>query len=377
MDYYLEDRSRLNGQPKRTIAEYVEQEGILVPQIFGSLNDARKTRVSVIARSEHPDEYNRFSGLLESVSLEGRLEIGTEEQLRAYVFSNSLHEDYCRLLYTDQHAFEQKVSFSYWEKLGGYNRTIVADSAVPKRYHIMTYQDKPNGKEFKNYTLYDDTRTFFGTVEMSVGDALPLSLRIGLSSLVAFYERVRNLDRFDPQHCPIIEAQTVGRKNYFLQYHRSRDFVPADFILNRRPRKGEIPALFVRGATPKTGLRYPCVTAAYPASGMLEFKQGLPTFENGTLNDLYDNAFSEIMTRRRHLQIIQGNKEAILRDIAAGHYQRSQLFQPTLSVILPPQSLLPKELHESMKKMARTYGHEQWITVDVVSDGKNAFIRRV
>jgi hypothetical protein len=31
MDHYLENPERLKGQPKRTIADYVEQNGILVP----------------------------------------------------------------------------------------------------------------------------------------------------------------------------------------------------------------------------------------------------------------------------------------------------------------------------------------------------------
>ena len=45
MDYYLEDKSRLNGQPKRTIADYVEQKGILVPRRFDTLAEARKSKI--------------------------------------------------------------------------------------------------------------------------------------------------------------------------------------------------------------------------------------------------------------------------------------------------------------------------------------------
>ena len=57
-DYYLEDRSRLNGQPKRTIGDYVESQGILVPRRFDNLVDARKSNKAVLLRSEHSQEYD-------------------------------------------------------------------------------------------------------------------------------------------------------------------------------------------------------------------------------------------------------------------------------------------------------------------------------
>jgi len=63
-DYYLEDRSRLQGQPKRTIADYVEQQGILVPRRFDSLEEAQASGLPILARSEHSQDYDGVSGLL-------------------------------------------------------------------------------------------------------------------------------------------------------------------------------------------------------------------------------------------------------------------------------------------------------------------------
>ena len=57
-DYYIANPSALCGQPKRMIAEYVEQKGILVPRRFESLEKARLSEGEVLARSEHVHEYH-------------------------------------------------------------------------------------------------------------------------------------------------------------------------------------------------------------------------------------------------------------------------------------------------------------------------------
>ena len=84
MDYYLEDIARLEGQPKRAIADYVEQNGILVPRRFASLQDARASGLPIIARSEHPQDYAGASGILKSLLLykEEYVDIQTEEKLK-------------------------------------------------------------------------------------------------------------------------------------------------------------------------------------------------------------------------------------------------------------------------------------------------------
>ncbi len=40
-------------------------------------------------------------------------------------------------------------------------------------------------------------------------------LKEKVHSLIQTYESVRCFSNFDPNHCPIIELQTVGNKHYF------------------------------------------------------------------------------------------------------------------------------------------------------------------
>lgn len=68
VDYYLEDRARLEGQPKRAIADYVEQNGIMVPRRFGSLQEARASGKEVLLRSEHQQD----SSMLLNVVSDGK-----------------------------------------------------------------------------------------------------------------------------------------------------------------------------------------------------------------------------------------------------------------------------------------------------------------
>ena len=52
-------------QPKKAVGDYVASEGILVPRRFETFEEAQfaaQSDTSVIARSEHPDEYSGPSG---------------------------------------------------------------------------------------------------------------------------------------------------------------------------------------------------------------------------------------------------------------------------------------------------------------------------
>lgn len=78
------------------------------------------------------------------------------------------------------------------------------------------------------------------------------------TKLIELYEKVRNLDRFNPNHCPVMEFQLSANNHqlYFLQYHRARDFRSSSHQLTRSPMQDEIVALWVRGATPPEGKEF-------------------------------------------------------------------------------------------------------------------------
>lgn len=382
-DHYLEDRTRLKGQPKKTIADYVEQNGMLVPRRFSSLNEARASGLPILVRSEHPQDYDGASDLLFNTDLKNVLEKSdiTEENLKIELLKKEGPHDpkwyiyvYCSLLGLDESKFIDELSFSFWEKLSGYNRTVVADSSIKGRYHITT----DIVRELENYTLFEN-----GRILISAADKLTHELEERLKGLIELYEQIRNLDRFDKNHCPLLEIQTIDGKNYFLQYHRTRDFNQAKFELDRDPKDDELEALFVRGATSPKGIECK-VTITNPDPNMLLRKYTpydkwrLPEIEDGSFDNHYNLMFSEIMVRKRKIQIINGtSSESVLWQTIVKHISRSKLFKPEVSIVIDRNSIVSENEFSKIEETAKKTKENQYINLYVISDGRRAFVKRV
>jgi len=390
VDWYLEDLSRLNGRPKATIADYVESNCILVPRRFASFDEAVASGVPILARSEYQDEYARHlnrqlvtgvSGLLESWKLKNHPGIKTEEELIADILKEpkigkSRIKQYC--IFTKKQVDEEKakVSFSYWELLEGFNRTIVADSAIEGRYHVTSRQ----GFSKVNYSIYEN-----GELTSMMASKLSGDLIGGIEGVIEFYEAIRKLDRFDPDNCPIVEFQTVNGKNYFLQYHRSRDFYPSTFTLDRPPRNEEMVAHFVRGATPEEGITCDVTTHYWWYHGMfgdrkMKQKLGIPKVEEGSFDLFWNQTYPEIMLPQRRLQFCRGGQpDRLLMQSVIGHLQRSKLFKPEVSLIVSDDDLIKLIKDEGpviWERVARNRQDEK-VRLNVVSDGRRAYFREV
>ncbi len=375
-DYYLKDHTRLHGQPKRTVGDYVENNGILVPRRFDSLAEARAVGIPFLARSEHPQDYDGASGIIPTLSDRNLSDTLSEEDLKRKALSDkdfgSKYNAYCALLGTDEKQFGEDISFSFWQEIDGYNRTIVADSALPHKYHIMTTKIvKPF---LPNYALVEEGKlvTQYGTPLMNV-------LIDGLPELLELYESIRTLPHFDANHCPIMEFQTESEtgKNYFLQYHRTRDFVPVSFRIERPALGNEITSLFVRGATPSEGTTFDLTVI--PGRFLHKKREAL------TIPELEDAAFlsrwilyDETMARRRRCIFSKvRNVEDCLIPAARGHTTRSALFKPELSIIVSNNAVCSEQEFRTLWYRGKETGEDQKIKVHVVSDGRKAYIRRV
>lgn len=378
MDYYLEDPARLEGQPKRTIADYVELNGILVPHRFYSLAEARSSHKRILLRSEHPQEYNGASGLLSSFELSSffygvRGSIDVEEVKQRYFDKEdskpkeAKYKRYCKFLDLDEDEFKQQTSFSIWEVLGGTNRTVIADSAIPNRHHIMTSREE-KGNYLTNYAIIED-----GELVQEFIDPLPEDFREGLKGLIGVYEQVRNLNRFDQNHCPIMEFQTYKGKDYFLQYHRARDFSPVGFTLERALGDGEIEVPFVRGSTLEDGMDCK-VTVYYSGQPTLDFSSGS---EDGSYDLHYDQIFSELVVKDRKVQMIPDKDLSWkLLEVIAKHVQRSKLFKPQVSIIHDIEDVLNGESVSDLYAKTKE-GRNAHVDLHIVSDGRRAFVKRV
>jgi len=398
-DFYLEHPEELKGQPKQTIADYVEANGILVPRRFDSLDEARKSKKAIILRSEHTQEYDGASGILDSPSLSSTyLHASEENPTKNIHFSpgalksvedvknaffeyedNSVgsarYRQYCDFLGISQEKFKHETSFSIWEKLRGHNRSIVADSAVHGRYHITTDRAGKKGRYsfMYNYALVDN-----GKITQQYVKPLTRELKKGLENLIQLYESVRNLDRFDTNHCPIIEVQTYNGKNYFLQYHRARDFEPATFVLDRKPRKGEIEAPFVRGATSELGM---CCKTTLVHAGSLRYDFDIHTNEEGSFDAHWCRVYTELMARKRKLQIIPMSSEKklwfSLMKFVVHHDTLTKLFKPQVSMPLDVSLLFSDKEYTKLVRRTIKTGQDHHLNLHVVSDGRNAYVKRL
>ncbi len=414
-DWYLEDRSRLNGRPKRTIVDYAEQNGILVPRRFDSLQEAKNSGLPILIRSEHPREYSEFSGLLDSISLDGCMSrmgkegsenvhfepkncASVEEFKDGYLKFSESHAgtpmfiSYCNLAGIDLNQFKQQLSFSVWEKLEGVKRIVVADSSIKGRYHI---QNSLFGKEDEKSWNFDYFILDNGKLNIALHKSWKFPELRDTQELVDIYERIRNLSRFDKNNCPIMEFITHNNKHYFLQYHRGRNFDEAKFILDRPINDGETEALFVRGHTSEQGIEGK-VTAIYSDEwGRKDFGDwDVSKSEFGSF-DLHNNfSFSSFMypLRRLQLKLARGKDvEWEFLKFVGGHALNSALYIPEISAITGMELFKDNDekpgpiTGEDMDKMesvqrgresART-GTNFEVGMRIISDGRKAYLKRL
>lgn len=388
-------------QPKRVIAEYIEENGFLVPKRYPDLETALDSRRNFIVRSEHPQDYYGASGLGFSLLVEseaisrcitiflgasdkengwegsglsrreykaGRIisrlvrgQEGVEKSLTDFSFED--RKRFCRLTGQSLEDFSAKISYSYWELMPGVNRTIAADNAIEGRYHIFSTAHKaPWGypiNQFFNYLILEDCKIIAGEAKG------PSDTVENLGALVDTYESIRNLPRFPQGHCPTMEFQDYKSKFYFLQYLRGLDFKAATFRLERDPDSDELVAIHVRGASPVSGL---LVNAA------IRHDKTVPAqVDEAEINYFLDPMMIEAFARQRTLQLVWETPGKSLFSEDKGHMPRSLLLKPQISAVFPYKDL--ESLHTDVRHTkADPLPHAQFL---FTSDGRKAYLKRL
>lgn len=411
-DYYSTQRTQ---QPKFEIANYVAAESKLVPRRFATLDAARTSGLPFMIRSEHPQEYDGVSGLLSSYLVDSRWlnvaqevceEVGYQpkwHQLEQADYSGNpwWHiynqimiqiptidqtelEDmlprldrkkilrYAELLDIDPDSFMQDISYSYWEYIDGYNRTIVGDNSVPGRYHVFTLRNERNTTRINKYCIIENGRILYIGPYGMKGFTRPF--RAGALDAIRLYEEVAQLDRFSRDNRPIMEMQApLGNPeaNVFLQYHRGVDIQPATFTLERPREAGEIEAVYCRGATRPEGetlhLHFP---GYYDTPLHIQPQEAAYDMSD-------DNIYSEIMLRRRRLQLLDSAMHSIAFHATVGHWQRSLLFKTPLAISVKSKDMKRIALSEEQKQSIRETGIVPTVRLSVTSDGRKAYIKQV
>jgi len=376
-DWYLEDRSRLQGQPKRAVADYVERNGILIPRRFDSFEEAKASGLPLILRSEHPQDYDGVSGLLESPVISNGTSneyqgVKSVEEVKDILFSgrhgegHSQSRSYCRFMGIDLAKFKKDTSFSIWQYIPGLSRAILADSAIDGRYHLLSFNLRDSAR---SYIIFDN-----GKVNTLFSWKIPTEEK-EVQRLIEDYEKIRRLGRFDSNHCPIMEFQTAEGANYFLQYHRTRDFLPTTFILDREAVAEELAFDLVRGVTESKGLE---VKMTVIDADWYDDKEEteLPASEDSSI-ECRGSVRNRIMFGRRRFQpICSEDHNWTYNKLSAQHSARDALFKPMISGVLNMERFIGEEEYSGLIKKAKKLREPQFINFHVVSDGRRAFIRR-
>ena len=181
-----------------------------------------------------------------------------------------------------------------------------------------------------------------------------------------FYERVRNLGKFDPCNCYIMEAQLFDAEMWFLQNLWGQPFEPAAFRLERPPAKDELVAEYVRGATaPGGGLyrikyynnRLPLAMCPKPYPNQDKV--------DGAFDISMNSIVRELALRKWQLNIMFENYSinTELRQ-AVTHETISRLFKPKISLIFNMSEL---------NRISARYNGE--ILVWAEADGNKAYLK--
>ena len=270
-------------KPKLYFREIAKEGGLLVPDAWESPREADKLLkkgITLLSRSEHPLEMF-YSGLQASMKI-GKQFIGlSENDFRQIVSYGPLLDEIthlsflgerirlrnsCKKIGIDFGSFPKESSASFWQVIEGIKITVIADSAVPERFHILS--------NYRPYAMVDAGKINKLSTFRQIYPRIP--------QITAFYSKVQDIFCDGKMHVPIVEAMVTDKGIYFLQFHPGRDFSPADFRVDWPLRKGEIRVPFVRGRTESK--EYATTTMSLRGS-KLDLQPGEGAFQLGMYGD--------------------------------------------------------------------------------------------
>lgn len=358
---------RMVMQPKKEIVSFLASKGVRTAIVY----DSPEKHLDKMLRSEHPQDYEGSSDLFPKGFLKRR-RLKKGESIADLVLSEgspylSQRSPYmervmdqiylhCKLQGINYVDFIKDLSYSAWERIEGTNRTICSDSAIKDRYHIITLAN----------SSYD-------VVEGSKIEQMTNSTSIGLKvarGLIKMYEQVRRA--LDPNHCYIVETQSVENADstfdhFVVQAHRGRDFQKVDFKAESQG-WGVIPFNVVRGATSPAGENL-LLTLRYPEKFRREPEIIVEDASTQASEHYIARAFSEIMFRKRKLQIFGYRDDDLLQYELANHCSRNSLLKPACSVLTYFGGM--ERLH---RLLPAGEGLAQ-VRVNFISDGRQAYLQ--
>ncbi len=381
-------------QPKKMIGEYVERSGFKVPKRYESLSDALgavRQGATIVMRSEHPLEYDTFSGLLDSYRIDTETLLREDKEFIKAIKSGASEEDilfiakheglsrvpikrYLELTGKSFGEYHNEMSFSFWEYVPGRNIAVVADDAIDGRYHITSYGTEGRGGALGG--IFDNDGKPFIAAD-AAADSLSEDLSLNtISQLISTYEDIRALPRFNSRQCPIMELQLGDDGTvWFLQYHKARPSRPhSDRLdpLDYPAQEGWLKAQAVRGAI---GSFVTLQTAIWYPDGYKPSLDG----DDASFDMHYDVGLSEFLARQRAAYFSEHGARNLYRNMAdGGHELRSRWFKPSGSLTIGRAAydqLVPEDKKGALAFLVFGKNIMGRFAIDVASDGLTGYVR--
>ena len=461
-DLFLEERPM---QPKRAIQEYVSQHGIRTPRRYKSLLEAVNSWKKFIIRSEHPQEYNGISWLSRSISIdtddiikyqsqrsteelsqlpfsEQEIESGKTsdweiiDAIKEYdfqrdaikriwfldekdildaitLFSKWLFKWYAKRMWLSVDKVLWEQSYTFYEYIPGINHSVIADKDIPNRYYIISSSSDLKWYDYSSYMdwlIIQDGKIVNEAWGYYVWDARDNSKEIqnrrifDHKALIERYNMVRNLWKFDSNHCPVMEFQTPSDNSspYFLQYHRLRDktcTIKDSFILDRELEQWEFESLYFRWVTPPEWLiieawfyyRWFNKTRKDLENSkwdLEELRKSIQEWiypiheEEASFDYHYDSIFSQIMSKKR-LVNFGANFDRNdpfgweVMKLCTGHASIATQFKSDLFITIPREIERKLYDYEKIYDLCNALRAPYRVKIRVISDWKKCYIKPI
>lgn len=379
-DHYVNNPPQ---KPKFEIGGYFESRGFFVPSRFAEVDEAYESPSGFLYRSEHRLEYAGPSDLFTTVTVlpedYGNDFVFTREEWQ--IFQRNEHKQHYDLFPKaygyDPHLFAIGVDFSLWELVDGINRFMFADPVNEGQYYVGSSglihsfdRRKPILGHRNQYSLHQISYDSTPVLLAHHGDHPSWPVGYGSpSELIDLYEMIRELNRFDPDHIPIVEFQSDPLEGiqWTLQYHRGRDRQKKLFTL-------------AENDIPPSAIRFDHVMGSTAPDGE-DVEVAIAHADGTPINFSGNYAKAEVLARSNVPVLLAArNLKTIYCAGVMQHGSRSLWAKPPLSLFIETegkwgeQANIPISLTRNTRIKEVTPGVEiAFAPMRVVSDGNIAF----
>lgn len=401
-DYFLAYPPR---QPKKEIVQVLWGNAT----IYNTFSEAIESWEEFLLRSEHPQDYNGSSWLIDSplvskqIILDYRkkhpdyLDIVIPEELIRTDSYIQMQDDYIEIYekiiaciweksddfinkslgsifcdhdkmksyllhtWTSKKTFVENLTFTPWMRLPGNNYWITEDNSIKWKYHIYTTWDK---NFHCTYTLWEFEFLFWDWADLNLEE---------IENVIYSYKSKSSHEKLDQNHNYIMEfqAQLNGRITH-LQVHRWRvDNFQPDFTIDRELEENEQETLYTIWRTPKEWLIVD-IPLAFWGQGVdnnLDFKWSI------WLAQTWAHVIAELMSREQILTLFSWwSIENLFANALDSHFAKNLMFKGLVFSLIDHR-IIPDDVSRKIRQIAMMQQKVYSIPMRIISDWKRSYVK--